>query len=434
MSCKALLLSAIASGQGKTTVTAALARKLSRAGQRVRVFKTGPDFIDPMLLAAASGSGVDVLDLWMCTEAQCHALLAEAARECDYLLIEGVMGLYDGKPSSADLARHFGVPVLAVLDCSAMVGTALAIARGLRDHGRLPWAGMLANRVASPGHADMIRACGTPDLPVVGHLPRQAESLPERHLGLHLPSELPDLAARLDALADALQLDDAVLASLPVFAPVPQAQPALPSLLAGRRIAIARDAAFAFIYAANLRTLAAMGATLTFFSPLADEAIPAGADAVWLPGGYPELHADTLAANLGWQASLKHAIAAGTPVWAECGGMMALTESLTDTDGHCHAMAGVLPGSVRMGKKLAALGSQGWPHAAGELRGHTFHYSSFDTPLEPLAHCQRKDGRSGGEAVYRHGSVQASYFHAYFASNPAAAAALFLPPCGAAPC
>jgi cobyrinic acid a,c-diamide synthase len=114
--------------------------------------------------------------------------------------------------------------------------------------------------------------------------------------------------------------------------------------------------------------------------------------------------------------------------------MMALTDSLTDTDGHCHAMAGVLPGSVRMGKKLAALGSQGWPHAAGELRGHTFHYSSFDTPLEPLAHCQRKDGRDGGEAVYRHGSVQASYFHAYFASNPAAAAALFLPPCGAAPC
>ncbi|RKQ60955.1 hydrogenobyrinic acid a,c-diamide synthase (glutamine-hydrolysing) /cobyrinate a,c-diamide synthase [Vogesella indigofera] len=434
MSCKALLLSAIASGQGKTTVTAALARKLSRAGQRVRVFKTGPDFIDPMLLAAASGSGVDVLDLWMCTEAQCHALLAEAARECDYLLIEGVMGLYDGQPSSADLARHFGVPVLAVLDCSAMVGTALAIARGLRDHGRLPWAGMLANRVASPGHADMIRACGTTELPVVGHLPRQAESLPERHLGLHLPSELPDLAARLDALADALHLDDAVLASLPAFAPAPQAQPALPPLLAGRRIAIARDAAFAFIYAANLRTLAAMGATLAFFSPLADEAIPAGADAVWLPGGYPELHADTLAANLGWQASLKHAVAADTPLWAECGGMMALTESLTDTDGHHHAMAGVLPGSVRMGKKLAALGSQAWPHAAGELRGHTFHYSSFDTPLEPLAHCQRKDGRSGGEAVYRHGSVQASYFHAYFASNPAAAAALFLPPCGAAPC
>jgi len=426
MSCKALLLSAIASGQGKTTVTAALARKLSRAGQRVRVFKTGPDFIDPMLLAAASGGDVDVLDLWMCTEAQCHALLAEAARECDYLLIEGVMGLYDGQPSSADLARHFGVPVLAVLDCSAMVGTALAIARGLRDHGQLPWAGMLANRVASPGHADMIRACGTAALPVVGHLPRQVESLPERHLGLHLPSELPDLAARLDALADALQLDDAVLASLPEFAPAPQVQPALPPLLAGRRIAIARDAAFAFIYAANLRTLAAMGATLAFFSPLADEAIPAGADAVWLPGGYPELHAATLAANQRWQRSLHAAVAADTPLWAECGGMMALTDSLTDTDGQSHPMAGALPGSVHMGKKLAALGSQAWPHAAGELRGHTFHYSSFDTPLAALAHCQRKDGRDGGEAVYRHGSVQASYFHAYFASNPAAAAALFL--------
>ena len=434
MSCKALLLSAIASGQGKTTVTAALARKLARDGQRVRVFKTGPDFIDPMLLAAASGSGVDVLDLWMCTEAQCHALLAEAAQEADFILIEGVMGLYDGKPSSADLARHFGVPVLAVLDCSAMVGTALAIARGLRDHGQLPWAGMLANRVASPGHADMIRACGTAELPVVGHLPRQAESLPERHLGLHLPSELPDLAARLDALADALQLDDAALAALPEFAPSQMPVPPLAPLLAGKTIAIARDAAFAFLYAANLRTLTGMGATLAFFSPLADEAIPAGADAVWLPGGYPELHAATLASNRRWQHSVQAFAASGKPLWAECGGMMSLTDSLTDTDDQSHTMAGVLPGSVRMGKKLAALGSQAWPHAAGELRGHTFHYSSFDTPLAPQAHCQRKDSRAGGEAVYRHGSVQASYFHAYFASNPAAAAALFLSPSGAAPC
>ncbi|MGL6047674.1 MAG: cobyrinate a,c-diamide synthase, partial [Vogesella sp.] len=149
MSCKALLLSAIASGQGKTTVTAALARRLVRDGYRVRVFKTGPDFIDPLLLAAASGGTVDVLDLWMCTPAQCQSLLAQAAAEADYVLIEGVMGLYDGQPSSADLAKQFGVPVLAVLDCSAMVGTALAIARGLRDHGKLPWAGLLANRVAS---------------------------------------------------------------------------------------------------------------------------------------------------------------------------------------------------------------------------------------------------------------------------------------------
>ena len=425
MSCKALLLSAIASGQGKTTVTAALARKLARSGQRVRVFKTGPDFIDPMLLAVASGSGVDVLDLWMCTEAQCQALLAQAARECDFILIEGVMGLYDGKPSSADLAKHFGVPVLAVLDCSAMVGTALAIARGLRDHGQLPWAGMLANRVASSGHADMIRACGTAELPVVGYLPKQAESLPERHLGLHLPSDMPDLAARLDALADALVLDDAVLADLPLFQPAAVELPPLPPLLTGKTIAIARDAAFAFIYAANLRTLTAMGATLAFFSPLANEAIPANADALWLPGGYPELHADTLANNTQWQNSIRRFAASGQPVWAECGGMMALTEQLIDTDGHEYAMAGVLPGTVSMGKKLAALGSQGWPHAAGELRGHTFHYSRFATTLTPISQCQRKDGRDGGEFVYRAGSVQASYFHAYFASNPTAAAALF---------
>ncbi len=427
MSCKALLLSAIASGQGKTTVTAALARRLVRDGYRVRVFKTGPDFIDPLLLAAASGSTVDVLDLWMCTEAQCRSLLAQAAAEVDYVLIEGVMGLYDGQPSSADLAKQFGVPVLAVLDCSAMVGTALAIARGLRDHGQLPWAGLLANRVASSGHADMIRACGTPDLPVVGCLPRQAESLPERHLGLHLPSDLPDLATRLDALADALQLDHAVLAALPDFAPEAAPQASLPPLLAGKTIAVAHDAAFAFVYAANLRTLQGMGARIATFSPLADDAIPADADALWLPGGYPELHGATLAANTRWLASVQAFAAAGKPVWAECGGMMALTEQLHDGQGQAHRMAGVLPGSVRMTAKLAGLGSQGWPHPAGELRGHTFHYSQFDTPLPAAVTCQRKAGGSPGEAVYRHGSVQASYFHAYFASQPAAAAALFLP-------
>ena len=425
-SARVLLVSAIASGQGKTTVTAALARKLAQRGERVRVFKTGPDFLDPMMLERACGSPVHVLDLWMVGQQRCRRLLAQAAQEADTILIEGVMGLYDGTPSSADLARAFGVPVLAVLDASAMAQTAGAVVLGLRDYGPVELAGAVANRVAGDGHAAMV-AQAMRGIPLFATLMRQDAALPERHLGLVQPDEVEHLDALLDELAGQLQLDEQAWLALP---PVrfdgiaPDGDTGRP--LAGKTIAVARDAAFAFLYPANLDCLRALGAGLEFFSPLADDAVPAGADAVYLPGGYPELHAAVLSQAARWRQSIRAAHANGMPVVAECGGMMALTDALVDQRGASWPMAALLPGTVAMQERLAALGPQAWNTADGELRGHAFHYSRFDTALAPQAVTRKHPSGSAGEAIYRQGALTASYFHAYFPSCPQAVARLFL--------
>jgi cobyrinic acid a,c-diamide synthase len=425
-----VLISALASGQGKTTVTAALARKLQRQGKRVRVFKCGPDFIDPMLLERASGAPVHTLDMWMVGPELCREQLARAATEADAILIEGVMGLYDGTPSSADLARAFGVPVLAVVDASSMAQTAGALVHGLRDYGPVEMAGVIANRIASPGHAAMV-AASLRDIPLLATMPRQQVSLPERHLGLVLPGEVNDIDRILDQLADQLVFDEAAWESVRTICiepPAPEMPPAASETpLAGKTVAIARDAAFAFLYPANLDTLRSLGATLHFFSPLADHAVPAGADAVYLPGGYPELHGETLAQAQCWQASIRSAHAAGTPIFAECGGMMALAEAMQDATeaDKSWQMAGLLPGAVRMQARIAGLGSQALETTQGQLRGHTFHYSRLETALVPALHTVRHPSGTPGEAVYRTGSLTASYFHAYFPSNPAAVAALF---------
>ncbi|HEY0584764.1 MAG TPA: cobyrinate a,c-diamide synthase [Pseudoduganella sp.] len=436
MVARAVLIAAAASGQGKTTVTAALARKLVRAGRRVRVFKCGPDFIDPMVLARACGSPVESLDLWMVGAERCRALLAEAAANADAILVEGVMGLYDGTPSAADLSREFGLPVLAVIDAGAMAQTAGALVHGLRDYGPVAMAGVVANRIASPGHAAMV-AASLRDIPLLGTLPKQAASLPERHLGLVLPDEVAGLDELLDTLADQLTLDLAAWDALPAArvaagdgAPaggvagcegdMPAGRP-----LHGARIAIARDAAFMFLYPSNLSTLQALGAQLEYFSPLADEPVPGNATAVYLPGGYPELHAAELSSRPRWQASLRAAHADGLPIVAECGGMMALAESLQDKEGKDWPMAGLLPGKVVMQARLAGLGAQAMPTGQGALRGHTFHYSRLETTEPAAATTQKHPSGAAGEAVYRVGSLHASYFHGYFPSNPAAVAAMF---------
>lgn len=422
---KVLLVSAVASGQGKTTVTAALARALVLRGQRVRVFKCGPDFIDPMLLERASGAPVGSLDLWMVGMEQCRSQLARAARDADVILIEGVMGLYDGNPSSADLARAFGFPVMAVIDASAMAQTAGALVHGLRDYGPVELAGVIANRVASPGHAAMV-AASLRDIPLFATLARQDKPLPERHLGLVLPSELADIEALLDAMAAQLNFDEAAWAALRTTRIDLTAVAEPPAaLLEGTTIAVARDAAFAFLYPANLETLRELGARLVNFSPLANEAVPADADAVYLPGGYPELHASALSNALVWNASILIAHAEGVPIVAECGGMMALADSLADQAGREWPMAGILPGRVAMQKRLAGLGSQGLETPHGVLRGHTFHYSTLATDEVPAAQTVKHPSGTAGEAVYELGSLTASYFHAYFPSCPQAVAALF---------
>lgn len=423
---KVILVSAIASGQGKTTTTAALARKLIKLGQTVRIFKTGPDFIDPMMLERACGAPVHSLDLWMVGRAASLAMLAQAAAEVDVILIEGVMGLYDGNPSSADLANAFGVPVLAVLDASAMAQTVGALAMGLRDFGPVHLAGVIANRIASSGHAKMV-ADAMRDIPLLGSLPRQVQALPERHLGLVLPDEVGQLDVILDQMADELTIDMEAWHNLPMTSfESCETLPATPKLLQGKIIAIAKDAAFVFIYPANLACLRELGAELIFFSPLANDAVPKQADAVYLPGGYPELHAQILSDATQWQDSIRAAHASGMPILAECGGMMALTESVTDQQNVRWSMAGLIPGQVIMQQRLAALGAQALHTAHGELRGHTFHYSRFETSLTAHTHTIKHANQEAGEAVYLGGNLQASYFHAYFPSNPAATASLFL--------
>jgi cobyrinic acid a,c-diamide synthase len=424
--CPALFISAPASHQGKTTVTAALARHHARLGRRVRVFKTGPDFLDPMILERASGSPVYSLHLWMVGADACRALLADAARDADLILIEGVMGLFDGTPSSADLAAAFGVPVLAVIGAHGMAQTFGALAFGLA-HFRpgLPFHGVLANRVASARHAQMLAEAIPEGLRYCGHLPKSDDfALPDRHLGLTQPDEIADLDARLNRAADAI--GETALRELPPAVPFedqPVASP--PRLLEGIHIAMGRDAAFSFIYPANIDLLEALGATISTFSPLADEPAAHDADVLYLPGGYPELHAGTLANGARTNASIRAHVARGGAVVAECGGMLYLLDSLTTTDGTKHPMLGLLPGDAVMQARLARLAMQRIDTSHGMSTGHTFHYSTITTPMQPIVTATHATTGAAGEAVYRHGPVTATYMHTYWPSNPAAAAALF---------
>jgi cobyrinic acid a,c-diamide synthase len=425
LNCPALLVAAPASGQGKTTIVAALARLHTRLGRTVRVFKCGPDFLDPQIHAIASGAPCQNIDLWMCGESDAQWRLAEAARSADLILVEGVMGLFDGTPSAADLAVKLGLPILAVIDGSAMANSFGAIAYGLKHYRPgTPLNAAFANRVGSARHAEMLEQSLPDDIAWYGHLPSDVDAeLPERHLGLLPAAEIDDLSQRVERMADLLA-STAAAKSPPPVSFIDVNPPAIEPLLRGKTIAIARDAAFCFLYPANIECLDMLGAQLTYFSPLADSALPP-CDAVWLPGGYPELHGATLAANRSlWNALAAH-VDAGKPLLAECGGMMALFESLLAVDGQEYSLAGLLPGRVHMQKRLAGLGMQEVALPEGVLRGHTFHYSKTETDLTPLCQSEHPGGRTG-EAVYRQRRLTASYMHLYFPSNPTAVARLFL--------
>ncbi|RDS84475.1 cobyrinate a,c-diamide synthase [Dyella monticola] len=423
----ALLVSAPASGQGKTSVTAALARWHARQGRRVRLFKTGPDFLDPMVLARAAGTSVYQLDLWMCTESDVRKRLFDAAGDADLILVEGVMGLFDGAPSSADLARQLGLPVLAVIDGSAMAQTFGALALGLANYREgLSLYGVAANRIGSAYHAQLLKESLPAPLHWLGALPRDERlGLPERHLGLVSADELSDIDARLDALADAwaqhasTALPPAVRFEQPVTSVCPR-------LLQGQRIAIARDDAFCFIYPANVDLLREAGADLHFFSPLAGDALP-DCDAVWLPGGYPELHLESLSQRHDLHAALRAHRDAGKPMLAECGGLLFALDTLADRDGNEAHMAGLLPGSATIQPRLSALGLQHVNLPEGDLRGHTFHYARATVDAQPLAHALNPNEGPCKEAVYRDRRLTASFVHFYFPSQPEAALRLFLP-------
>lgn len=425
-SCPALAIAAPASGQGKTTVTAALARFHRDRGRRVRVFKVGPDFLDPMVLERACGEPVYQLDLWMGGEEHCRELLHRAAGEADLILVEGVMGLFDGQPSTADLAMLFGIPVLAVIDASAMAQSFGAIAHGLATYrSGLPFAGVFANRVAGAGHYALLASSLPPGVTGAGWLAQADDiALPERHLGLVQADEVADLEHRIGMAADALGDVAEALAPPVRFNSGPVRQP--PALLANTRIAVARDNAFAFVYRANLDLLRSLGAELVFFSPLAERVLP-NADALYLPGGYPELHVERLAGNSAMKAEIRMFHRRGRPIVAECGGMLYLLGSLRSPEGVGASMAGLLPGSATVKSQLSNLGLHEAELPEGRLRGHTFHHSVLHSDATPLTHSLGAKHHGREEAIYRVGRLTASYMHWYFPSNPEAAARLFLP-------
>jgi len=440
---KALILAGTHSGCGKTSVSLGLMRAISRRNLLVQPFKTGPDFIDPGLHARAAGRASHNLDTWMQPEAALRGLFYRHARGADVVVVEGAMGLFDGRGgldeegSSAHLAKLLGLPVALVVDASSQARSVAALVQGFaRFDPRLRLAGVVLNRVGSPRHESLLRQALTlaPEAPLLGCLPRsEAIGLASRHLGLVAEGDADDLDARLDALADWVEQGiniPALLAALPEMA-LPGV-PAAP-VVAERpvRLGIARDRAFCFMYQENLRLLEEAGARPVFFSPLADAALPEGLDGLYLPGGYPELAAAELAANASLRAEIRAFCASGRPVWAECGGYMYLLEELADGAGASWPMCGALPGRAVLRKRRAALGYRvARTLAAGPfgpagtcLRGHEFHYSEYEGQAGAPAFClSGSDGRecADGQAA---GNVIGGYFHAHLASNPDAARA-----------
>jgi len=450
--CSALIIAAPHSGSGKTTVTAALARYHRNQGRKVTVFKVGPDFIDPMILRQASGELVYQLDLWLVGEQGCQELLYRAAMESDLILIEGVMGLFDGTPSSADLAQYFNIPVLGVIDAKAMAQTFAAVTFGLaKFRENLPFSGVIANRVNSERHAEMLSKSLSEEFRFYGRLPKDdAITLPERHLGLVQAQELADIDTQLDQAASHIANTDLTeLTSKVEFFSVEINNPndVIKQALLGTRIIIIRDSAFSFIYAANIAFLQQAGAELIYCSALADEHLPDG-DILYIPGGYPELYAEKLMNNLTFLRDIRDFSSSNKPIIAECGGMLYLLDQLTDMSGNQIPMLGLMPGKAVMQKKLAAIGSQWVDLSSFEkelakacdeslttsnevqvcdniIRGHSFHYSSAEIEVEPLCQTSHHPSERAGEFVYLHNNILASYMHWYFPSNPSLTLRIF---------
>jgi cobyrinic acid a,c-diamide synthase len=426
-----LLIAAPASGTGKTTVMLGLLRALRDDGLAVQPFKSGPDYIDPAFHRAASGRASFNLDSWSMPAAMLDTLAARTA-DADFALAEGSMGLFDGvaksgatgNGASADIARRMGWPVVLVIDVSGQAQSAAATALGFsRYDPSVRIAGVILNRVASPRHERLARSgMDAVGIRVFGALPRRGDlKLPERHLGLVQAVEHPDLDARIAEYADFLRahvdipaLRDAATAAStrPASEPVWIRPPA-------QKIALAQDAAFSFTYAHVLEGWRRAGAEILPFSPLADEAPAADADMVWLPGGYPELHAGKLAEARTFHAAIaEHART--RPVHGECGGYMALGEGLIDADGTRHRMAGLLglvtsyaQRKMHLGYRRATLLAPMAGFTAGAtLAGHEFHYSTIlDQPDPPLADVTDAQGEAVPETGSRRGRVTGSFFH-----------------------
>lgn len=427
-----LVLAAPASASGKTTLTLALLRHLRDAGVRVASCKSGPDYIDPAFHAAASGRPCRNLDGWAMRPETLAALAWSAADGADLVIAEGVMGLFDGagggKGATADLAETTGWPVVLVVDVKGQAASAAATIHGFNSfRPGLRLAGVIFNRVGGDKHERLLRDAVAPlGVPVLGALRRHGDlALPDRHLGLVQAGEHPDLEAFLARAAAivAREVDVAALAALAqplaLARPPTEHRPGPPP--PRQRVAVACDLAFAFAYPWLLEAWRAAGAEILPFSPLAGEPPAADADAVYLPGGYPELHAGRLAANAGFLEGLRAAAIAGKPVVGECGGYMVLGQGLVDGDGVRHAMAGLLGlecsfarRRLHLGYRRVRLAADGPLGAAGTaFRGHEFHFATVTEAgaTRPLFHCEDADGAALPAAGEIRGSVAGSFIH-----------------------
>lgn len=426
----AVIIAAPASGSGKTVLTLALLRAYRRTGLSVASFKVGPDFIDPAFHSAASGRPCYNLDPWGMRSETLAAAAVAVGRDAELVIGEGVMGLFDGATveagSTADLAAHLRLPVVLVVDASAQAASAAAVVHGFatfRDD--VTVAGVIFNRTGGEGHGRILaEACAGLDVAQLGAVPHLPElALPERHLGLVQAMEHQDLEGFLEAAARAvtvhLDLDAIRGLARPPALDAPSELRGLPVL--GQRIAVARDAAFAFAYPHLLDGWRQAGAEVVPFSPLADEAPDAAADAVFLPGGYPELHAGRLASSSRFLGGLRHAAERDIAVYGECGGYMTLGERLVDARGTSHAMAGLLPletsfaeRGLHLGYRRATLAADTALGVAGaRFRGHEFHYATVlrEAAQAPLFACTDVHGEHAVEMGGRRGSVFGSFLH-----------------------
>ncbi len=433
--CLATLIAAPSSGQGKTIYCAALARQLRNQGKRVQVFKLGPDYLDPTIHEKASSQSVYNLDLWIMGEQHCRDLLANAAAKNDVILIESVMGLHDNQPSNAQLCQLFGLTVTLIIDVAKLAQTAAAIVSGIRQYDvGANITAVIGNKVGSDNH-DLLMRYAFGDC-YAGSIRRDSRfEIAQRHLGLVQAGDIENLDQQLDQAADALDefKISASLSNITFLPPsLPKKKPAnkveTNKLLEGKVVAIAKDAAFSFIYPMNIQVLENAGATLMYFSPLNNDVLP-DCDALWLPGGYPELHIKSLSDSTQARTSIKDHHLESKPILAECGGMMYLCHSITNTTGDSGKTCGILDANCEMKTRFQSVGLQAVDYGQGEIRGHSFHHSkiasSIGSNLKPEIYATRQDGRQG-EAIYSESNTRLSYIHHYFASNITASSFLFL--------
>lgn len=430
-----LVVAAPRSGAGKTTIALGLMRALRRRGLSVQPFKCGPDYIDPAFHAVAAGRPSYNLDTWAMAAGTLSDLVARHAIGADVAVAEGVMGLFDGvadpgqtaRGATADLAALFGWPVLLVLDVSGQTETAAAVAAGCAHYrDDVGVAGVILNRVSSARHLALIApAFERIGLKLFGAIANDDElTLPERHLGLVQAGETIDLERRLNGFADTIESSvdlDAIRRAARPASPRSSGDGASGLPPPGQRIAVAQDRAFSFMYPHLLDRWRSAGAEIVLFSPLADQAPDSYADAVWLPGGYPELHAGVLAAAQRFHGGLRALAHRSVPIHGECGGYMVLGRGIEDARGVLHSMAGLLrletsfaTRSLHLGYRRARLLADCSLGSAGmEIMGHEFHYAStLAAGDDPLVECRDAAGVSMPEGGARCGSVSGTFFHA----------------------